>query len=346
MAVGQLILGSLADRYGRRRILLSGAAITICASIIAATTNSSIQLIIGMALLGIAAAAGMISSRAVISDLSEGIQAIRAFSIYGLIVGIAPMLGPLGGALLIWAGGWRTIFYAFAIIGVVLFVCVYLWVSESLPPDKRQIGGLTTVLTNARLVLVDPVFTLHTLILCSSIGAMFAYISASSFVAQNVLNLSVTENSVMFGVNALGTFVSGAISAQLARTVKGRKLIRSAVTIQVIGAVTLLLSIQNATTNAPLLLAGMFLIASSLGMLFGPASALAVVNQRDRAGVAFAVLGASQFFFAAISTPLVGLSGDHSATSMVIVIIAFTLITVIAFQASRKSSRTIEKELT
>lgn len=107
MALGQLVIGAISDRLGRRRILMAGMTVMMLAGAFAAVATSAEALIVDCAFMGIAAATGLVSGRAVVSDLATGHAATRAFSFLGLVTGIGPMMGPIFGVLFSppWAGG-------------------------------------------------------------------------------------------------------------------------------------------------------------------------------------------------------------------------------------------------
>ena len=146
IALGQLGIGVLSDRVGRRPLLLWGSVLALAASIGAALSPSLPVLLIARFFQGLGGAAGMVLGRAVISDRSRGITAARALSVVMAIQGIAPVVAPILGGVLVEPIGWRGILRVVAAFTGLLVVMVVLWVPESLPAERRHDGGLVSPL--------------------------------------------------------------------------------------------------------------------------------------------------------------------------------------------------------
>ena len=142
MALGQLVIGAVSDRLGRRRILMAGLTIMMFAAGFAAISPTAPALIVACAFMGTAAATGLVSGRAVVSDLASGHAATRAFSFLGLVTGLGPMIGPVLGVVFLTTWGWRSMFGFMAVFAAVWLLLVFLFVGESLPPEKRQVKSL------------------------------------------------------------------------------------------------------------------------------------------------------------------------------------------------------------
>lgn len=145
IALGQLTIGVLSDRVGRRPLLLWGSVLALAASIGAALAPTLPVLLGARFLQGLGGAAGMVLGRAVISDRSRGITAARALSVVMAIQGIAPVVAPLGGVL-VEPIGWRGVLGVVAAFTGLLVLMVALWVPESLPAERRHDGGLVSPL--------------------------------------------------------------------------------------------------------------------------------------------------------------------------------------------------------
>lgn len=347
MAIGQLVLGSLSDRIGRRKVLLGGGSIIALASL-AASFAPNVELLIGLCLvMGLSAAAGIVGGRAVVADLSHGVAAARPFAILGMTVSIGPIVGPIGGALLMGVGGWRSIFIGLAIFAAIATVGIFACVPESLPVEKRHPGGLATTLTNARRILTTRSFLTYSVVLWFSFGSLFAYISTSSFIVQKNLDLPPSAFASVFGFNGVGIIVTSFLTAQLVKRIPPKRIMLVGVTMQIIGALALVAINVTGAVSPYTVLPAIFVLATAMGFMFGSATALAMVDVRFASGTALALMGSIQFLAAAISATLVGVISSNALVSLTavatgsvsLVVIAVILGTVSGRKASNASAR-------
>src|SRR5215217_3945377 len=147
LALGQLVVGPLSDRLGRRVPLIAAMAVYAVASVSCALAPSALVLM-GLRLVqGLAGAGGVVIARAVVRDLHSGAEAVRLFSSLMLVTGLAPILAPLAGAQVLNVTSWRGIFLVLAVLSALLALLVAFGLRETLPPDRRSDQGLrrTTV---------------------------------------------------------------------------------------------------------------------------------------------------------------------------------------------------------
>src|SRR5437764_8777664 len=153
LALGQVIAGPLSDELGRRRPLLVGLAAYALASLLSVVAPSVYVLVALRFIQGLAGAAGIVIARAVVRDLHSGVAAARFFSLLMLVNGLAPILAPIFGGLLLRFTSWRGVFIVLAIIGVLLLLASTFGLSETLPPAQRQQGGMRTTISTFRQLL-------------------------------------------------------------------------------------------------------------------------------------------------------------------------------------------------
>jgi DHA1 family bicyclomycin/chloramphenicol resistance-like MFS transporter len=323
LALGQLVIGSLSDRFGRRRPLLIGSAVCAISSGLCAVAPS-IGFLSGMRLVqGFSGAAGIVLGRAVISDRARGAAAARAFGVLMVIGGVGPVLAPLIGGGVIAIAGWRAVFWALALLSAAMFAGVVAGVRESLAPEHRHSGGLRTMLTLARDVLADRRYLGYALGFCLGFCTLFAYIAASPFVIQQVLGLRSGLYALDFAVNSSGLVLVNALNTRLLRRHTPRRLLLAGLTVQV-GFTTLLLAVVCAGVTAPVpVLVLLFGAVSCFGFLLANATALALSAVPHAAGTGSAIIGSLQFGLAALVAPLVGLAGEDTAVPMAIAMLAF-----------------------
>jgi DHA1 family bicyclomycin/chloramphenicol resistance-like MFS transporter len=331
VAVGQLIFGPLSDRVGRLRPLIVGMILLVAASVAAAIAPTIVLLILARFVQGLSGAAGIVIGRAVISDLATGKEAARAFNVLMLIGGIAPIVAPVIGSLLVGTVGWRGVLGVLAGYTAVAFAAVLVVVRESHPqPSRKAEDNLLGGSLSPHRALSSRAFLAPTAAYVFGFAAMMAYISASPFVYQVVIGMNEVQFGLSFGLNALGIAAASAVSARLARTRSSAALLGIGVWGELVGAVA---SLVILITGAPLALLtiSLFVAVSSVGFILGNATALALAAVRRVAGSGSAVLGAAQFIVAAAVSPIVGLGGEANALPMAICMVASALIAVAGF---------------
>jgi len=159
----------------------------------------------------------MVLGRAVISDRSRGITAARALSVVMAIQGIAPVVAPILGGVLVEPIGWRGILGVVAAFTGLLVVMVLLWVPESLPAERRHDGGLRILLDGTCELARDHVLVRLLFINALSFGLLMAYLSAAPFVLRNVLGMGTVAYTAVFGLCGATVTVTIAVAASLVR---------------------------------------------------------------------------------------------------------------------------------
>ncbi len=324
LGIGQLIIGPISDGLGRRRILLAATIITALSGA-ACAVAPNIEFLIGARLVqGLSGGAAIVLARACIADRARGDDAAKLFSIMMIIGGIAPVVAPLiGGALL----GPRRV--ARDLLGPGgRGRCNGGWCRFARSRDtsaratpRRRIEGL---ISNLRYVVRNRHYLGYALAFVFGFGALFAYISASPFVVQNVLGLSPSQFSIAFAVNATGMVTAAMITTRLLGRVGARTLLRFGVCLLLMGgAVLFCTSVVFSSTNTWLILVPLFVAISSIGFIMGNATALAQGEVTNAAGTGSALMGAGQFGLAALVSPLVGIAGEDTAVPMAIAIPTF-----------------------
>ncbi len=158
LAIGQVIYGPLADRFGRRAPLLGGMTLYVVAAIGCATAPTLGALTAWRFAQALGGCSGMVITRAVVRDLFPPRDMARIFSQLMLVMGVAPILAPLLGSTLLAAFGWRGIFWTLAALGVACIIAQSLALPESLPTDRRAKAGLRTIVTTYGSLIRDPRF--------------------------------------------------------------------------------------------------------------------------------------------------------------------------------------------
>ncbi|WP_339191718.1 multidrug effflux MFS transporter [Bacillus sp. FSL K6-1003] len=330
LALGQIIVGPLSDMNGRRKPLIISMVLYTLSSLLCAFSPSVAFLIIMRFIQGFTGAAGIVIARATARDMYSGKDLTAFFSLLMLVNGAAPILAPITGGFILQFTDWSTVFIVLAGIGCLIFVAVLTALPESLPPEKRTKGGLRETLTTFRHLLADRVFMGFAFSQAFIMTGMFAYISGSPFVLQNIYGVSAQMFSMLFAINGAGIIAATQMTGRLAKNVDERKLFISGLLISIIGSAALLLSL---TFDLGLfaVCASLFIIVSSVGIVTTTGFTLAMQKQEKGAGSAAALLGLLPFIGGAIAAPLVGVAGEESAWPMALSISGFDVLAILSY---------------
>ncbi|GGQ16230.1 multidrug effflux MFS transporter [Streptosporangium pseudovulgare] len=338
VSVGQVLAGPISDVRGRRGPLLIGIAAYAVASLLCAFSPGVYGLIGFRLLQGVAGGAALVIVRAVVRDLYHGAAIARIFATLMLVSGLAPILAPIAGAQLLEHTSWRGVFVSLSVAGLLLLAAALFGVRETLPPGRREEGGLRHTLVTFWHLLRDRSFMSSALTAGLGFGAMFAYISASPFVIQEVYGASPQTYSLLFALNAFGLTIAAQIGGRLAgRRVAPTRLIVIGLFLFAAGAAVLLVT-ALAHLSLPVLAAGLLVMMCGGGLVMPGAGALALAGQPQQvAGSASALTGVLQFALGAVAAPLTGLAGG-GALPMAAVLAAFALAALAAFTVLRRGA--------
>ncbi len=334
LALGQLVMGPLSDRFGRRTPLVASAAACVVAGVVSAVAPTLTVLVIARLVQGFAGAGGMVIGRALIADLVTGRAAAKAFTLMLTVGGVAPVLAPLVGGLLSDPIGWRGMLWTVTGLCVLMLLAVVVVVPETRPRTARRSAHGVPYATAVRRVLGSRGYWCNTAVFAFSFGMMMSYISASPFVYQNVLGLSEVQYGVAFGVNAAGLIGAGAVVGRLVDQVSPRSIVSASavVTATAVFVVLVLLDAPGWTYAVAI-----FLAVLSNGGIMGSSAALAMGHVREVAGTGSALLGFSQFALGAVVSPLVGLGGEHSALAPAVVMASSSALVGVFSRLARRT---------
>ncbi|MCX5196980.1 Bcr/CflA family multidrug efflux MFS transporter [Streptomyces sp. NBC_00249] len=334
MALGQLVIGPMSDKWGRRRPLLAGMAVYVLATAICALAPTT-EMLIGFRLLqGLAGAAAIVIARAVVRDLYDGVEMARFFSTLMLISGAAPIIAPLIGGQVLRFSDWRGVFVVLTGVGLALTLVVWRRLDETLPPERRQTGGVGAALRTMRGLLGDRVFAGYTLAGGFAFAVLFSYISASPFVVQEIYGASPQAFSLLFGLNAVGLILFGQINGKLlVGRVSLDKALGAGLAVITVASVALLLMSSGVFGKVGLVpvAAALFVLMSAMGLVLPNTNAQALMRTPHAAGSASALLGTSSFLVGAVASPLVGIAGEGTAVPMAVVQLTCSLLAVACF---------------
>ncbi len=319
LSLGQLAYGPVADRFGRRLPLLFGVGLFTVASLACAYAPNLDSLILARFVQALGGCAGMVLSRAIVSDKCDAVASAKVFSQLMLVMGLAPILAPMLGGVLVNVAGWQSIFLALGLFSAACLLAVGLGLPESLPahvPRQPLSGALRQYLS----LFGDRVFVGHALTGGIAIAGMFAYIAGSPFVFIKLHGVPPEHYGWLFGTNAAGFILMAQVNARLLAKRGPAFLLARAVWLYLVAALALLVVAALRPAQLWPLLVPLFVCIASLGCIIPNASACAMSGQGTRAGSASALMGCLQFSVAAGAAALVGVLHDGSAVPMALVI--------------------------
>jgi DHA1 family bicyclomycin/chloramphenicol resistance-like MFS transporter len=319
LSIGQLAYGPIADRFGRRVPLLVGVTLFTLASLACAFAPSLDWLVAARFVQALGGCAGMVLSRAIVSDKCDAVGSAKVFSQLMLVMGLAPILAPMLGGFLVSHYSWQWIFIILTLFSALAAVAVFTGLPESMPashPRQPLSGGLRQY---GRL-LSDLRFLGYALSGGIAMAGMFAYIAGSPFVFIKLYGVPAEHYAWLFGSNAAGFIIVAQVNARLLARYSPATLLARMIWVYLAAAVVLLGVAASQPTQLWPLLVPLFVCIASLGCIIPNASACAMSGQGARAGSASALLGCLQFSVAAGASALVGVLHDGSALPMAMVI--------------------------
>ena len=311
---GQIIYGPLGDYFGRRPVLIAGVVLYIIVTVLCLLAHNAPQLILLRFIQGLAACAPPVMARTMVRDLAERDQAAQVMSIIMASTSMAPMLAPSIGSVVMGVFGWRAIFTTLAVFGLLSLVMALLVVKETLRPELRGPLAFASIIARFGELLRSRIFVGYALTTGFLFGAMFSYVSLSSFVLIGIYGLSPTLYGVVFGCTVVTMTVGASINGRFTRRVGAEVMLRHASWVPGIAAVLLVVcGVTEATTGAlgwlPFVALAALLLFS-MSFIAPNATACALQRYPHMAGTAASLLGVIQFgcgaSFGAIAGALLG----------------------------------------
>ncbi len=322
LGVGQMMQGPLSDRLGRRGPLMVGLVIFTIASLGCALAPDATSLCILRAIAAFGGSAAVVIPRAMVRDMADGAAAARLFAKLMLVMGVAPVLAPILGSLILQVGSWRLIFLVAALFGLVALVLVWRFLPDTLEPSRRLQLGFGGVFRRYGMVITERGFLTHGLVGTFGLGALFAYVAGAPVVFISRYGFSPLEFALMFGVYAMFYIGSAQINARAVGRYGYAPMISFAVVALGLGSLTLLAAgFANSASPLPVM-AGLLLCEISLGFMLPSATVGALTSHAAQAGSASALMGTLQFAAGAVTGTVVGLFADGTARPMAVTMLA------------------------
>ncbi len=325
LAVGQLMQGSLSDRFGRRWPLLGGTILYTLASVGCALAPNLTWLSVFRLIAALGGSAGMVIPRAIIRDLSDGHEAARMMSRLMLVMGAAPILAPTLGGFVLAAANWQAIFWVIAAYGALCCVLVWRFLPDTLPPQLRVRLGFVAQLLRYRTVLRERGFVTHALAGSACSFGMFAYIGGSPVVFIEHFHLTPAQFGAVFGLCAAWLIAASQINPLLLPRFGTSRVLRFAVRLFLLAALALTVVAFAGRGGAVAVLVPLCVNMGCFGLVMPNATVGALSRHAAHAGSASAVMGTMQFMLGAASGLLVGVLSDGSVRPMALLMLTGAL---------------------
>ncbi|MBD9179536.1 MAG: Bcr/CflA family efflux MFS transporter [Odoribacter splanchnicus] len=314
LAFGQVIIGPLSDKYGRKLPLMASLWLFILSTIACIFSWNIGAFIFFRFLQGIAGAGGIVISRSVATDCYSGKELAKAFAMISAVNGLAPILAPIGGGIMLKFTNWLGIFTFLLFIGIVL-ILLCLKLKESLPAERRITVPAFSSFRNFIPLLGKREFMGYVLIQAFTFGTIFAYISSSPFILQEHYRLSPLAYSLCFAINAVALIIGTASAGRFRNIRKGVVTgVAGSFVLSIFTGVTLWLEMPIIYFEIAL-----FLTLAFGGIVLPTSTALALDTERQNAGTASAIFGAISFLAGGIVSPLVGIGNILHSTAIIMV---------------------------
>jgi DHA1 family bicyclomycin/chloramphenicol resistance-like MFS transporter len=314
LALGQLLWGPLSDRYGRRPVLVAALGIMLAITGAAPFMPGIGELAALRLVQGFAMAGGVVIARSIVRDLHSHEQAARLLARMMVVFSFVPILAPISGALLTQTGGWRAIFWTYAVIAAALLVAVLAGLRETAPAERRSAhpGEIARTLAG---IMGDRRFVAPLLVfLCCQIGIL-SWVASSAFTLAHT-GVSVAAYGWMFAGVMLGQIVGAWAASRFVLRLGSARLLRSGTLIVIAGGVAAAAFAWAGAQHWLTVVAPFAVLLFGTALVLPSATALALSPFPQAAGAASSLIGAIGFVIAALLSTLLGALFDGTARPM------------------------------
>jgi DHA1 family bicyclomycin/chloramphenicol resistance-like MFS transporter len=305
-AAGQIIYGPVSDRHGRKPVLIGAIALYCAASLVCALSTSIEMLIVARAFQALGGSGGIVLTRAIVRDIYSGAHAGRELSVIGSVMALAPVLAPILGGVIQTGFGWRVTFFALVGAGFAGAAVVWALLPETLTNRAAEPVSLRSMLRSYRIVGRNPAYLAYLSITSASYAGLFAWISGSAFVLQDLYGLAPFDFGVAFALGSVGYMTGSAIAARLVIRLGVDGVLGLGGCACAAGGLAMVAAVASGLTSSTSLVLPMAVYLAGLGMVLPQGIAGAMTPFPERAGAASSLFGFLQQTAAAVCGAAVG----------------------------------------
>jgi MFS transporter, DHA1 family, multidrug resistance protein len=342
-AVGQLVYGPLSDRFGRRPVLLVALAGYCVASLACALAPTIELLLLARGLQALGSSGSIVIARAVVRDLYEGARAGRELALMGAIFSLAPVIAPAVGGLLQSGFGWRSNFVVLTLIGLSASLAVFVMLPETLRARSAEPPRVRAIIAGYREILGHRAFLAYLGLLSISFGGVFAWISASPFVLQDLYGLTPFWFGFAFAAASAGFLTGSILATRLGMRLGIDRSIGVGAACLAVGGLGCVAAVAFSASAIPLLIA-ISLYACGMGLLQPQTIAGALMPFPHKAGAASSLVGVAQMSAAAVVGVGVGHALGSNAWPLALPCAAFGVLTLVIWVATRRVRTSAARE--
>lgn len=330
LGIGQVVLGPVSDKYGRRPVLIGATALFVIAAIASIFSPNIHVFNFCRFFQGVGASVGYFMAKTIPADVYSGRQLARLMALVGAINGIAPASAPVIGGFVADAAGWKMIFIILAVFSIVV-ISLSVKMKESLPVANRNRGSIFAPFRNYPILLRNKPFMVHTLLKAFALGLLFAYISSSPFILETHYGMSQTNYGLLVGANSLFLAAGSIISLKFKPYKRAAFIGSLIVAFGVIGLTFALYLVDNLWVYDFF----MVVILFAAGMIFATSNTLAMNEGRKHSGEAAAIIGVAGYIVGGTVSPLVGMGNLMHSAALVNIFLA-VMVVFFAFASKRQ----------
>lgn len=335
-AAGQVLVGPLSDRYGRRPLVLGGLLLFLLGSSMCALAPTLGWLVFGRVVQALGVCAASVLARAIARDLFDGPSLTRTLALITVAMAAAPGFSPLLGGALSQAIGWRGVFLAVGVVGLLLGVYYVLATGETLPKTGRSVASVPEVVRCYIDLLIDPRFISPAASVSFILGGLYAFFGAAPALLMDKLGLSALQLGLFFASTVFVVFMAGILVPRATRLVNPLTVLRLGIAMAVAGTLVILLG----APTLKVFTLGLTMFLFGMGMVNPLGTALALQPFALQAGTASALLGFLQMGTAAITIVLCGIASPDPYVALGIILAGSTVLSLIASLGAGRETRT------
>ncbi len=328
MSLGQILGGPVSDRLGRKVPLFIGMVGFTLASLVCSFTENIYVFLAARFIQGLSGAFGIVIARAVARDVVSGPELMKFMALLMMVNGLAPIAAPVFGAQILRFTSWHGIFEVLVVVGVMQ-ILVTAFYKETLQKGAR-VQSFTEGFVAFAALIKNRYFFGQCLLQCFYYGSFFAYIAGSSFLFQNIYEVTPQTYSYIFGGIGIGLMFMGMLPAKMAGAVEEITFLKWSL---IVPFVTSLFLLAGILLDAPIwyTLPVLFVTIVPLSIMGAASTSLSLSRCGKNAGSASALLGFFNMILGGIMMPVTGIAGDHTAVPMAVLMVAGYALSLVVF---------------